>query len=68
MAEVSRQLEQMVRFIRTEADEKVNELRVRGEQEANIEQQRIYSSAKIKIDQEFARREKQLDVRKRMYA
>eukprot|EP00250_Pteridium_aquilinum_P029909 c40318_g1_i1 orf=222-911(+) len=65
-AEVSKQVQQMVRFILQEAEEKSNEIAVSAEEEFNIEKLQIVEAEKRKIKQEYERKEKQLDIRKRI--
>lgn len=65
-AEVSKQVQQMVRFIRQEAEEKANEIAVSAEEEFNIEKLQIVEAEKRKIRQEYERKEKQLEIRKRI--
>ncbi|XP_019151671.1 PREDICTED: V-type proton ATPase subunit E-like [Ipomoea nil] len=65
-ADVSKQIEQMVRFIRQEAEEKANEISVSAEEEFNIEKLQLVEAEKKKIRQEYERKEKQVDVRKKI--
>ncbi|KAJ6795568.1 uncharacterized protein M6B38_158370 [Iris pallida] len=65
-AEVSKQIQQMVRFIRQEAEEKANEISVAAEEEFNIEKLQLVEAEKKKIRQEYERKEKQVDVRKKI--
>ncbi|CAH9117098.1 unnamed protein product [Cuscuta europaea] len=65
-ADVSKQIQQMVRFIRQEAEEKANEISVSAEEEFNIEKLQLVEAEKKKIRQEFERKEKQVDVRKKI--
>ncbi|KAG0491824.1 hypothetical protein HPP92_005222 [Vanilla planifolia] len=65
-ADVSRQIQQMVRFIRQEAEEKANEISVSAEEEFNIEKLQIVEAEKRKIRQEYDRKEKQVEVRKKI--
>ncbi|KAG6737475.1 hypothetical protein POTOM_058999 [Populus tomentosa] len=65
-ADVSKQIQQMVRFIRQEAEEKANEILVSAEEEFNIEKLQLVEAEKKKIRQEYERKEKQVQVRKKM--
>ncbi|VVA14464.1 PREDICTED: V-type [Prunus dulcis] len=65
-ADVSKQIQQMVRFIRQEAEEKANEISVSAEEEFNIEKLQIFEADKKKIKQEYDRKAKQVDVRKKI--
>ncbi|XP_010529628.1 PREDICTED: V-type proton ATPase subunit E1 [Tarenaya hassleriana] len=65
-ADVSRQIQQMVRFIRQEAEEKANEISVSAEEEFNIEKLQLVEAEKKKIRQEYEKKEKQVEVRKKI--
>ncbi|WOL17088.1 V-type proton ATPase subunit E-like [Canna indica] len=65
-ADVSKQIQQMVRFIRQEAEEKANEISVAAEEEFNIEKLQILEAEKKKIRQEYERKQKQVDIRKKI--
>jgi len=67
-ADVSKQIQQMVRFIRQEAEEKANEISISAEEEFNIERLQLLESAKRKLRQDYDRKLKQVDIRKRMSA
>uniref|UniRef100_A0A1J3CR37 V-type proton ATPase subunit E1 n=2 Tax=Noccaea caerulescens TaxID=107243 RepID=A0A1J3CR37_NOCCA len=64
--DVSRQIQQMVRFIRQEAEEKANEISVSAEEEFNIEKLQLVEAEKKKIRQDYEKKEKQADVRKKI--
>lgn len=65
-ADVSKQIQHMVRFIRQEAEEKANEISVSAEEEFNIEKLQLFEAEKKKIKQEYERKEKQVEVRKKI--
>ncbi|KAL7127082.1 hypothetical protein ABFS83_14G230700 [Erythranthe nasuta] len=65
-ADVSKQIQQMVRFIRQEAEEKANEISVSAEEEFNIEKLQLVEAEKKKIRLEYERKEKQVQVRKKI--
>ncbi|KAL5991364.1 hypothetical protein ACLOJK_012272 [Asimina triloba] len=70
-ADVSKQIQQMVRFILQEAEEKANEISVSAEEaidimEFNIEKLQLVEAEKRKIRQEYERKEKQVDIRRKM--
>ncbi|CAK9142148.1 unnamed protein product [Ilex paraguariensis] len=65
-ADVSKQIQQMIRFIRQEAEEKANEILVSAEEEFNIEKLQLVESEKKKIRQEYERKQKQVEVRKKI--
>ncbi|CAK7343496.1 unnamed protein product [Dovyalis caffra] len=65
-ADVSKQIQQMARFIRQEAEEKANEISVSAEEEFNIEKLQFLEAERKKIRQEFERKTKQMDIRKKI--
>ncbi|XP_078431655.1 V-type proton ATPase subunit E-like [Wolffia australiana] len=65
-ADVSKQIQQMVKFIRQEAEEKANEISVSAEEEFNIEKLQLFEAEKRKIKQEFERKEKQVEIRRKI--
>ncbi|XP_041989623.1 V-type proton ATPase subunit E-like [Salvia splendens] len=65
-ADVSKQIQQMVSFIRQEAEEKANEISVSAEEEFNIEKLQLVEAEKKKIRQEYERKDKQVQVRKKI--
>ncbi|KAL6615729.1 hypothetical protein ACP70R_037999 [Stipagrostis hirtigluma subsp. patula] len=65
-ADVAKQIQQMVRFIRQEAEEKASEISVSAEEEFNIEKLQLVEAEKKKIRQEYERKEKQVEVRKKI--
>jgi V-type H+-transporting ATPase subunit E len=64
--EVQKQLDHMVKFIYREADEKASEIHAKAQEEFTIEKARIVQDEKLKIMKEFERKEKQIEVRKKM--
>lgn len=64
--DVQNQIQQMVRFIRQEAEEKANEISVSAEEEFNIEKLQLVEAEKKKIRQEYERKAKQVDVRRKI--
>lgn len=65
--EVKKQLGNMVNFILREAHEKANEIRVKAQEEFSIEKQRLYQGEKLKVMKEFDRKEKQVEVKQKIY-
>ncbi|KAE9597795.1 putative H(+)-transporting two-sector ATPase [Lupinus albus] len=65
-SDVSKQIDQMVRFIHQEAEEKANEISVSAEEEFNIEKLQLLEAEKKKIKQEYERKEKQVEIRKKI--
>ncbi|KAJ8533175.1 hypothetical protein K7X08_016064 [Anisodus acutangulus] len=64
--DVSKQIQQMVRFIRQEAEEKANEISVSAEEEFQIEKLQLVEAEKKKVRQEYERKTKQVEVRKKI--
>lgn len=64
--EVEKQIEQMVRFIKQEAEEKANEIKVSAEEEFNLEKLQLLEQEKAKIRKEYERREGQVEVKKKI--
>ncbi|KAE8727302.1 V-type proton ATPase subunit E [Hibiscus syriacus] len=65
-SDVSKQIQQMVSFIRQEAEERANEISVSAEEEFNIEKLQLVEAEKKKIRQEYEKKEKQVEVRKKI--
>ncbi|WVZ98972.1 hypothetical protein U9M48_044339 [Paspalum notatum var. saurae] len=65
-ADVGKQVQQMVRFILQEADEKASEITVAADEEFNIEKLQLVESEKRRVRQEYERKEKQVDVRRKI--
>ncbi|KAI3669811.1 hypothetical protein L6452_41231 [Arctium lappa] len=65
-ADVSKQIQQMVAFIRQEAEEKANEISVSAEEEFNIHKMQMVDTDKKKIKQEYERKTKQVEVKKKI--
>jgi V-type H+-transporting ATPase subunit E len=66
--QVQKQISQMVTFIQQEAVEKAREIHVKAEEEFNIEKLRMVEAEKARIRAEYERKEKDIEVSKRMYA
>eukprot|EP00163_Fabomonas_tropica_P009982 TRINITY_DN1993_c0_g1_i2.p1 TRINITY_DN1993_c0_g1~~TRINITY_DN1993_c0_g1_i2.p1 ORF type:complete len:225 (-),score=72.86 TRINITY_DN1993_c0_g1_i2:178-852(-) len=64
--EVNKKIQQMVRFIQQEAKEKADEIHVKTEEEFNIEMLRQVEAEKRRIRSEFERKEKLVEVQKRV--
>jgi len=64
--EVQQQLNHMVNFISREAEEKAAEIRSKADEEFAIEKARLVNEEKLKITKEFERKEKQIDVKKKI--
>ena len=64
--EVQKQINQMVEFIKQEAEEKANEIRVAAEEEFNIEKLQMVEAEKQKIKREYERKESLVSVKKKI--
>jgi V-type H+-transporting ATPase subunit E len=62
----SDQIRQMVNFILQEAHEKANEIRVKTEHDFNLEKQTLVHEAKLNIQDEFAKKEKDREIQERI--
>ncbi|KAI9917664.1 hypothetical protein PsorP6_012480 [Peronosclerospora sorghi] len=73
-SDADRQIKQMVNFILQEAQEKANEIRIKArkceaggtEHDFNLEKQMLVHNAKLKIQEEYKRKEKEREVNKRI--
>lgn len=61
--EVQKQLDQMVKFIYREADEKASEILEKAREECAIEKGKIVMEEKYKINKDFERKEKQIETK-----
>lgn len=59
-------IKQMINFIESEAQEKANEIKVQANEEFAIEKQNLVEAAKKKIREEYEKKEKQVEVEKKM--
>jgi V-type H+-transporting ATPase subunit E len=66
MAEVESQIQQMVQFIKQEAKEKAAEIKLKADEEYNIQKLRAVEDEKQKIRGDYERKEKQVEVQKRI--
>lgn len=64
--EVNQQITQMVQFIYQEAKEKAAEIKLKADEEFNIEKLRMVEAEKQKIRTEYERKEKQVEIQKRI--
>ncbi|KAI2496685.1 ATP synthase (E/31 kDa) subunit [Fragilaria crotonensis] len=62
----SDQIRQMVNFILQEAHEKANEIRVKTEHDFNLEKQTLVHEAKLNIQEEFTKKEKDREIQERI--
>jgi len=52
-ADAAKRIKQMINFIKQEAQEKAEEIRVKAEEEFQIEKGRILNPERLKLDHEF---------------
>ena len=60
-------IKQMINFIESEATEKAREIEVQANEEFAIEKQNLVEAAKKKIREEYEKKEKDVEVEKKMY-
>lgn len=65
-AQVKQQIQQMVSFIRQEANDKANEIRVKAEEDFNIRKLSAVESAREKIRAEYEKKVKLIDVNRKI--
>jgi len=63
---VNKQIKQMVEFIKQEANEKAHEILIKAEEEFNIEKLRLVEQEKVKVKNEFDRKHKQIEIKRRI--
>ena len=56
----------MINFIMQEAHEKVNEIRIKTDHDFNLEKQNLVQAGKLKVQEEYAQKEKDLEVQHRV--
>jgi len=67
-SQVQSQLNQMQNFILQEAQDKADEIKSKAQEEFSIEKSRIVMAEKMKIMKEYERKEKQIEVQKKIAA
>mmetsp|Transcript_30338 Transcript_30338/g.58312 ORF Transcript_30338/g.58312 Transcript_30338/m.58312 type:complete len:224 (+) Transcript_30338:87-758(+) len=65
-SDYKRQIGQMVEFIKQEANEKANEIRVAADEEFNIQKLSLVEAEKVKIRKEYERKDGQVEIKKRI--
>lgn len=63
---IDQQIKQMMGFIEQEANEKVEEIDAKAEEEFNIEKGRLVQQQRLKIMEFYERKEKQVELQKKM--
>jgi len=64
--EVQKQLDHMIKFIYREAEEKASEIQAKAMEEFSIEKQRIVQEERLRIMKDFEKKEKQIEVQKKI--
>lgn len=64
--DANKEMKKMIAFIMQEAAEKCREIEIRADEEFNIEKAKIVRQETAAIEQTFARKFKQADVRRKM--
>ena len=62
------QIKHMMAFIEQEANEKAEEIDAKAEEEFNIEKGRLVQQQRLKIMEYYERKEKQVELQRKMYA
>lgn len=62
----ARQIKQMVAFIIQEADEKCKEIHIKTEHDSNLLKQNLVHAGKMKVQEEYSQKEKDLDIMERV--
>lgn len=62
----ARQIKQMVAFIVQEADEKCKEIKIKTEHDFNLQKQNLIHNGKVTVQDEFAQKEKDLEIMERV--
>lgn len=65
-SDVQKQIKQMMGFIEQEANEKVEEIDAKAEEEFNIEKGRLVQQQRLKIMEFYERKEKQVELQKKI--
>ena len=63
---ISFQIKHMMAFIEQEANEKAEEIDAKAEEEFNIEKGRLVQQQRLKIMEYYERKEKQVELQKKM--
>ncbi|XP_047452247.1 V-type proton ATPase subunit E 1a [Mugil cephalus] len=66
VADVQKQIKHMMAFIEQEANEKVEEIDAKAEEEFNIEKGRLVQTQRVKIMEHYEKKEKQIDQHKKI--
>jgi len=64
--DANRQIKQMVNFIMQEAHEKVNEIRIKTDHDFNLEKQSLVHNGKLRVQEEYEQKHKDLEVQARV--
>ena len=64
--DTDRRIEQMCEFIKQEAREKANEIKIKTQEEFDLDRQMIAQEGKSKVREEYAKKEKDLQVQQRI--
>lgn len=56
----------MINFIMQEAHEKVNEIRIKTDHDFNLEKQQLVHNGKLKVQEEYTQKEKDLEIQQRV--
>lgn len=65
--EASKEMKKMVAFIMQEAAEKSREIQIKADEEFNIEKAKLVRQETTTIEQQYQKKLKQADVKRKMY-
>lgn len=65
-SDTDKRIEQMCEFIKQEAIEKATEIKIKTQEEFDIDRQTIAQEGKMKVQEEYAKKEKDLQVQQRI--
>ena len=65
-ADTQKRIDQMCEFIKQEAIEKANEIKIKTQEEFDLDRQTIAQEGKMKVQEEYAKKEKDLQVQQRI--
>lgn len=68
VADVQKQINQMMAFIEQEANEKAEEIDAKAEEEFNIEKGRLVQQQRLKLMEHFEKKEKEIELRRKIHS
>jgi len=65
-ADANKRIKQMINFIKQEAHEKAEEIRLKAEEDFQVEKGKIINPERLKLNQEFEKKFKELEIQRRI--